>query len=174
MGDDDEFIVPSDSDVDLKSLSSHNRSVSRSSNRTMSSRMSDDEEFAELGSQVDDDENMETSKSKAKAKKPAGGKKTSTKSGINGVSAPNHTSFLTAAEQRAQEKKTDKKTTDEAFSFLKDPKDVRLSLPCLLVANSFHCLTRKTAINLVILIMTPELFIYQIKLGFYLHLLRSR
>jgi hypothetical protein len=45
------------------------------------------------------------------------------------VPVSNHTSFLTAAERRAQEKKSDKKSTDEAFFFLKDPKDVRLSLP---------------------------------------------
>jgi hypothetical protein len=32
--------------------------------------------------------------------------------------------MLTAAEQRAQNNKTDKKTNEEMYSFLKDPKDV--------------------------------------------------
>jgi DNA mismatch repair protein MSH6 len=119
--DDDEFIVPSDSDTEVKSVSSHGRSSSRSSNR--SSRRSGDDEFTELGSDFDDDDMAIKSKATSKAKKSASAKKSSTK-GAAGSATLVDTSFLTAAEKRAQGKKNEKQTTDEAFAFLKDLRDV--------------------------------------------------
>ena len=43
----------------------------------------------------------------------------------------NGNSFLTAAEQRAQANKNDKKDKDSPFAFLQDPRDVRSTFPFL-------------------------------------------
>jgi len=128
MGDDDDdFIVPSDSELDVKSLSSRGRSSSRASRRTSSSRLSGDDEFTELGSDFEDEDEVGKSKSKTKTKKSSTTKTSPNKTAVDGFSAPGGASFLTAAEQRAQGKKNEKQTSNDAFAFLKDPRDVSLS-----------------------------------------------
>ncbi|EAU89431.2 DNA mismatch repair protein msh6 [Coprinopsis cinerea okayama7 len=110
--DDDDFIVPdSESEDDAKSMKS---ASSRSFSSRRSAASSEDEDFEELS----DDEPKRSKTKKAPAKKniakpsaPA----TGTSSGGN--------SFLTAAEQRAQDKKVDKQKAEAPFSFLQDIRD---------------------------------------------------
>ena len=109
--DDDDFIALSDSEPDDNSTASHRRSSSSCSSARSSRAESDDDE---------EDELVATKRS-TKAKK-AVSKEMSTKSGSNG--AISTSTFLTAAEQRAQGKKNDKKSSEDPFFFLKDPKDV--------------------------------------------------
>jgi DNA mismatch repair protein MSH6 len=108
-------------------MSSRGRSSSRASNRTRSSRSrsSADDDFEELGNDFcEEDEEVGKAKGKAKSKKSATSKGAPAKSANDGAPAPGGMSFLTAAEQRAQGKKNEKQSSDEAFFFLKDPKDV--------------------------------------------------
>jgi hypothetical protein len=105
--DSDDFIVPDDAeDSDVLSMSSkdHKRSASRSSIRSVSSK------GGPALSGLDDDDEEDDPLPKAVSKK----------SNRSGGSAK---SFLTAAEERAFNKKTEKKTEEKPFDFLKDVKD---------------------------------------------------
>lgn len=116
-GDDDDFIVPDDEDDDDEPPArgrgrTHGRSSSTSSRSSVLSEDDFDEE--------DDDEapsKTKRTKSKATPSRPA---LKSTDSGRRSSDT-----FLTAAEQRMQAQKNEKKSTEEPFSFLVDPRDVR-------------------------------------------------
>ncbi|RDB29773.1 DNA mismatch repair protein msh6 [Hypsizygus marmoreus] len=108
--DDDDFIVPSDSDVDAKSIKS---STSRSSASSRRSAVSSDDSSGE------EDEPKFKSKS-TKKKAPAIKKGPST---TEGASTNGGFSFLTAAEKREQEKKNDKKAAEDPYAFLADVRD---------------------------------------------------
>ncbi|KAJ7756787.1 muts domain V-domain-containing protein [Mycena maculata] len=105
--DDADFIEPSDSDIETKSQKSFKSASSRSSSSRRSA-MSDDES--------EDEEPAKKSKSKSTAKKA-----------VSDKSAPMATSgsrsFLTAAEQREQEKKNEKKECESPYAFLAEIKD---------------------------------------------------
>ncbi|KAN0131698.1 DNA mismatch repair protein Msh6 [Lactarius tabidus] len=106
--DDDEFIVPDDSEDDAASRSSR---VSKRSSRI--SLLSDDD---------DEEENARPQKPK-KSLGAAGRpslKKAHATSGSGNASTNN---FLTAAEQRAQTTKDEKKSQEDPFSFLVDVRD---------------------------------------------------
>ncbi|KAH6917837.1 DNA mismatch repair protein msh6 [Coprinopsis sp. MPI-PUGE-AT-0042] len=109
---DDDFIVPdSDSEDDRKSIKS---SSSRSSRRSAVS--SDDED--DFGEASEDDE---PKPSKAKRAPAKGGKAKAPP--LTNASSSTGFSFLTAAEQRAQDKKEDKKKAEAPFGFLQDIRD---------------------------------------------------
>ncbi|KAK7023852.1 DNA mismatch repair protein [Favolaschia claudopus] len=105
--DDDDFIAPSDSDVEVKSQKSFKSTSSRSGSSRRSAISDDDES---------DEEPAKKSKSKAPAKKAI-----SDKAAPAGTSGNN--SFLTAAERRQLEKKNEKKEAENPYSFLQDIKD---------------------------------------------------
>lgn len=100
--DDDDFIVPSDSDIEPASVkSSSSRPSSRQSMVT------------------EDDEDEDEDEPAAKKSKPKAKAKMSTQVSESSLS------FLTAAERREQDKKDEKKSTESPYSFLQDIKDVR-------------------------------------------------
>ncbi|KAJ7445807.1 muts domain V-domain-containing protein [Mycena galericulata] len=105
--DDADFIVPSDSDIETKSQKSFKSASSRSGSSRRSAISDDDSEV---------EEPTKKSKSKSTAKK-----------GTSDKSAPVATSgsrsFLTAAEQREQEKKNEKKESESPYAFLMDIRD---------------------------------------------------
>jgi DNA mismatch repair protein MSH6 len=72
----------------------------------------------------DEEDFEDKDKGKGKGRQPVKGKKLSKTDNVVG-STSNGSSFLTAAEKRAQHKKNDKKATEDPFSFLKDVRDVR-------------------------------------------------
>ncbi|KAG5338497.1 hypothetical protein C0989_007269 [Termitomyces sp. Mn162] len=111
---DDDFIVPSDSDGDTKSVKS---SVSRSSVSSRRSAVSSEDEFSDDGDHV-----KSKSKSKSSRKKAPSAKQTSAVSngGTSGL-------FLTAAERREQGKKDEKKAAETPYSFLEDIKDAKFT-----------------------------------------------
>uniref|UniRef100_A0A8H7XWG4 DNA mismatch repair protein n=1 Tax=Psilocybe cubensis TaxID=181762 RepID=A0A8H7XWG4_PSICU len=124
--DDEDFIVPDDSDEDSHSIKSHKSSSSRrssTSSRTSAASSEDEDHF--------DDDDLEEDeapkKSKAKTKTKSSGKSTSSKSSAakpSGDGVGNGTfSLLTAAEQREQEKKDDKKAAESPYDFLMDVRD---------------------------------------------------
>lgn len=104
--DSDDFIVPDDTeDSDVLSASSkdHKRSASRSSMHSTSSK------GGSAISELDDDDDLDdVPKTVPKKSKHSGG---------------NAKTFLTAAEERTLNKKTEKKTEEKPFDFLKDVKD---------------------------------------------------
>ena len=111
--DDDDFIVPDDideeeeDDVRASSRASSSRASSRLSSRSTA--------FDDLDDEDEDDEDDKPKARKKVPARPALKKDASSKGGS--------TSFLTAAEQRARQQKEDKKSTEDPFSFLVDPKD---------------------------------------------------
>lgn len=112
--DDDDFIVPDDSDVEPRGRSSSRASSRRSVSGRSSRRSSHHDDESE-----DED--------KPKTKRSAPGRPTLKKALAENSSAGNVTSlFLTAAEQRTQEKKTEKKAAEDPFNFLVDVRDVSL------------------------------------------------
>lgn len=108
--DDDDFIVPDDIDEDIEFdveelRSSSSRPSSRLSAYSRSSAASDTEpDFPSA------------SRSKTKSERPQLKKEGSSTSGGSHI-------FLTAAEQRTQRQKADKKSSEDPFSFLLDPRD---------------------------------------------------
>lgn len=107
--DNDDFVVP-DSDNDVKSVKS-------SSSRSTTSRRS----VISSGESSDEDK-PKKSKTKAipTAKQRIGGKKAV--AAAEGMSGSTN-AFLTAAEQREQGKKSEKKAAEEAYAFLADVQD---------------------------------------------------
>ncbi|KAG1747375.1 DNA mismatch repair protein Msh6 [Suillus lakei] len=108
--DDDDFIVH-DSD------SEHERSLSRASSRSKSSKSAASDDQSGEESDVPTKKSTKPKRPPPKKSKAAGGE---TGSG-SGPGA--NTLFLTKAEQRAQEKKTEKKATEDPFFFLVDVRD---------------------------------------------------
>ncbi|KAG2059752.1 DNA mismatch repair protein Msh6 [Suillus hirtellus] len=108
--DDDDFIAPD-------SESEHERSSSRASSRSKSSKS------AASDDQSGEESDVPTKKS-AKSKRPPpknSGKASGDKGSGSGLAG--NTAFLTKAERRTQEKKTEKKATEDPFSFLVDVRD---------------------------------------------------
>ena len=154
--DDDEFIVPDDSEDDAASRSSR---VSKRSSRI--SLLSDEE----------DEENARTQKPKKSTARPTL-KKAHAVSGSASASANN---FLTAAEQRAQVTKEEKKSQDDPFSFLLDIKDVCIHVDFPPKSRSdAHLFRRKTVSDLRNLVMTPGHCISLRRLGKASALSRNR
>ena len=79
-------------------------------------------EFESSAAELDSDEESDAPKKK-KASKPARPSLKHVQSSEGGRSGKSN-SFLTAAEQRAKEKKTEKQATDDPFDFLRDVRDV--------------------------------------------------
>ncbi|KAJ7093127.1 muts domain V-domain-containing protein [Mycena epipterygia] len=106
--DDDDFVAePSDSEMETKSQKSV-KSVSSRSGSSRRSAVSDDDS--------EDEEPVKKSKSKSTAKKA-----TSDKSAP--VATSGTRSFLTAAEQREQDKKNEKKESESPYAFLAEIRD---------------------------------------------------
>ncbi|KAI0049216.1 DNA mismatch repair protein Msh6 [Auriscalpium vulgare] len=101
--DDEDFIVPDEDEDEIPS-----RSVSRASTRSSrtSALISDDDEV-----------DVEPKKKTGKSRKPP-----HTKGGAP-IGGGSNSSFLTAAERRELALKEDKKSQEDSFSFLVDPKD---------------------------------------------------
>ncbi|KAF8504398.1 DNA mismatch repair protein Msh6 [Russula emetica] len=106
--DDDDFIVPDDSEDDVASRSSC--ASKRSSRQSLLSGYEDDE----VGPQT-----TKAKKSVATAGKPS----LKNTHGAGGSASTSANNFLTAAEQRAQAMKEEKKSQEDAFSFLLDVRD---------------------------------------------------
>jgi len=106
---------------------SHRRSSSASSvssRRLSTAADSDEDSFIVLDSGTEiEDAHPKKSKSKSTSKSA----KPSLKKGGTGASSGGASgfSFLTAAEQREQGKKNEKKATDDPYSFLQDVRDAR-------------------------------------------------
>ncbi|KAF7971488.1 hypothetical protein HWV62_20944 [Athelia sp. TMB] len=131
--DDDAHLIPSDSSIPT---SSHRRSSSGSSasSRRSSAMDSDSDSFIAPDSDVEVDgasRKSTTKVSKAKASRPAPAKHT-------GSAGGGSYSFLTAAEQREQDKKDQKKDDESPYGFLLDIRDVSAFVKSfLLVILSF-------------------------------------
>ncbi|KAF8840553.1 DNA mismatch repair protein Msh6 [Paxillus ammoniavirescens] len=111
VADDDDFIVADESDDEPKGRSS-SRASSRSSTSNRSSGRSTDHND-------DEDEDDDPKPKKPPAKRPALKKVAAEASNTSG----GNSLFLTAAEQRIQEKKIEKKAAEDPFSFLTNVKD---------------------------------------------------
>ncbi|KAF9225721.1 DNA mismatch repair protein Msh6 [Gyrodon lividus] len=114
VADDDDFIAPDESDDE-----SRHRSSSRVSSRSSNSRHSSDHSNVQNDDEDDDENEHEPKSKKAPAKRPALKKAFTEASNASGGGSL----FLTAAEQRTQEKKTEKKAAEDPFSFLVDVRD---------------------------------------------------
>jgi DNA mismatch repair protein MSH6 len=121
--------------MDTKSQKSFKSASSRSGSSRRSA-ISDDES---------EEEPVKKSKSKSTAKKA-----TSDKSAP--VATSGNRSFLTAAEQRTQDKKNEKKEGESPYAFLADIRDVLISLAPLYNAHRL-CNSRKMEIAPTILNM---------------------
>ncbi|KAF8155583.1 muts domain V-domain-containing protein [Crassisporium funariophilum] len=127
--DDDDFIVPSDSENDARSTksgklsSSFSRSSSRSSRHSVSTDV-DEEDDDDADDVVDSDEEP-VKKTKKGAAKPAGkkGKALAAAGAGGGGGGGGSFTFLTAAEQREQGKKDDKKAAESPYGFLVNVRD---------------------------------------------------
>ncbi|TFK38050.1 DNA mismatch repair protein msh6 [Crucibulum laeve] len=118
--DDDDFIIPSDdSDTEIKSIKS-------SSSRSSRSKLSSEDDFDE-DEDEDSGKKSKPSKSKASATKKSAGRasKKASAADASGGSGGGGTgfSFLTAAEQREQGKKDEKKAAESPYGFLVNIKD---------------------------------------------------
>lgn len=116
----------------------------------------------------DDKPQKANAKAKSSGKQSTGGKKVVTAEGMSGST----NAFLTAAEQREQDKKSEKKATEEAYSFLADVQDVCFNWSFF--ASEVRVLFRKTVGGLGIPIMTHEHCMFHLKLGKNLRHSRSR
>ena len=165
---DDEFIPQNESDIEVP-LTSSRRGSSVSSSRSGFATSST--ELEEYDSDVSE---APARKSGKKAKKPAKPdlKKSQSNGGSNGGSGRGGT-FLTAAEQREREKKSEKKATEDAFDFLKDVRDVSNDA-CKLRVGYINGLIRKTKTVLVIRATIHGQFMFLAKLGHHSRLSRSR
>ncbi|TCD63485.1 DNA mismatch repair protein msh6, partial [Steccherinum ochraceum] len=122
--DDDDFIVPDDHDEDEAAdgePGSSSRAPSRASKTSSrsSSRMSS---YSRSSDASDNDSDEPMAKSKSKSKSKARPKLQNSASSSGPADSTSHM-FLTAAEQRAQQTKADKKSVEDPFSFLVDVKD---------------------------------------------------
>ncbi|KAG9309590.1 DNA mismatch repair protein Msh6 [Chiua virens] len=113
--DNDDFIVPDESDEEPRG-----RSSSRASSQSVASHHSSRRSSHHAAEDEDEDED----EPKPKPKKVGRGRPMAKHVSAENSNAGNGASlFLTAAEQRAQEKKTEKKATEDPFSFLVDVRD---------------------------------------------------
>ncbi|KAH9922892.1 DNA mismatch repair protein Msh6 [Amylocystis lapponica] len=122
--DDDDFIVPDDVDEDEEAEEEQGagRSSSRASSRPSASSSRPSSRLSAYAHSTDPDSDVPSdaeSKPKPK-KKPTQGHPLKKDASSKGAGS---SSFLTAAEQRAQQQKAEKKSTEDPFSFLQDVKD---------------------------------------------------
>ncbi|KAF9485007.1 DNA mismatch repair protein Msh6 [Pholiota conissans] len=123
--DDDDFIVPDDSDDEPHS----SKSKSSSRRSSMSSKRSGTSDDSDGGAEDEDDLDLDDDvpkKSKSKGKSTASSAKSKASKKADSSATGNGTStftFLTAAEQREQGKKEDKKAAESPYGFLLDVKD---------------------------------------------------
>jgi DNA mismatch repair protein MSH6 len=123
--DDDDYEVPEESETQR----------SRPSSRASSVPDDEDDDF--IADDSDEEPKSKKTKKAPAAKKSGGGGGGASRPGLkrSGTGSKAETTgsgsfaFLTAAEQRMQEKKDDKKAGEDAFSFLQDVKDVRILYP---------------------------------------------
>jgi DNA mismatch repair protein MSH6 len=120
--DDDDFLVPSDSSIPISHLRSSSAS-SASSRRSSTAADSDEDSFIvpDSGTEIEDAQPKKSKSKTSKSTRPSL-KKGDTETSSGGGSG---FAFLTAAEQRAQGKKQEKKSTEDPYSFLLDVRDVR-------------------------------------------------
>ena len=166
--DDDEFNPTSEQDED------DGRSYRSSSSRRSAALSSDTEGDFIVDDEDEDNPRKSKSKLTAKTGKKVKGKATvadnleASNAGTASVAA---FTLLTAAERREQGKKLEKKSTEEAFAFLQDVRDVRrfyIGLMCI------DIVIRKTAGNLETPNMIPERFLYPQRHGKNSRRLKSR
>ena len=174
--DDDDFIVPDDSEEEVRSTKSSSSRRSSMSSRRSGGTEDEDEDEADFDADDLDLDNDVPKKSKPKGKpKASGGSKSSKANTTMTSTGPGVVNFLTAAEQREQGKKDEKKSAESPYSFLQDVRDV--SPPCLAhkfsVANLF-IIRRKTRGSLLIQITILERYISRTRLGLLSPLSRSR
>ncbi|OCH88410.1 DNA mismatch repair protein Msh6 [Obba rivulosa] len=123
LRDDDDFIVSDDAEED-DNVDEVPRSSSRASSRTStsssrpSSRLS---AYAHSGASSDAENDSDAPVAKKTAKKPSERPPLKKEGSSKGAGGGN--SFLTAAEQRAQQQKAEKKQGEDPFSFLVDVRD---------------------------------------------------
>jgi hypothetical protein len=94
--------------------------------------------------------------------------------GAGGSASASANNFLTAAEQRAQAMKEEKKSQEDAFSFLLDVRDVGCIIITETPVDSRDLLCRKTVSDQENQVMTPGLYVYLRKPGMTLVLSRNR
>lgn len=139
-------------------------SSGRSSASSRRSILSTDDDFME---DSDDDKpkksKAESSKGKAKSVNP-------TKS--LATTSQGSSSFLTAAEQREQGKKNEKKSAEDPYSFLQDVKDVRQIFQ--VSECSANAVSRKMAVSLEKPVTIQEHCLFLPQLGKNLHHLKNR
>ncbi|KIM91619.1 hypothetical protein PILCRDRAFT_810908 [Piloderma croceum F 1598] len=120
--DDDDFLIPSDSSMPTSSHRRFSSGSSASSRRSSAVDDSDEDSFIvpDSGSDI---EAAQPKKSKGKSSSKS--TRPSLKKGDTGASSGggNSFAFLTAAEQREQGKKNEKKSTEDPYSFLQDVRD---------------------------------------------------
>lgn len=127
---------------------------------------SDSDSFIALDSDGEEGYAAAKKSSKAKSSRPVLPKNNSSSRGGN-------YSFLTAAEQREQDRKDEKKDTESPYSFLLDIKDVGVSFFSSLPSEIWF-LNRKTEWNLESLNTILELYIYRRVRGRPSRLLKNR
>ncbi|CAA7264271.1 unnamed protein product [Cyclocybe aegerita] len=121
--DDDDFIVPDDSEEESYSKSAKSSSRRSSMSSRCSTASEDDEEAGFDEDDLDlDDDLPKKSKSKGKTTTKSAGSKKSTKTAGDAGSGGAF-NFLTAAEQREQGKKDEKKAAESPYGFLQDVRD---------------------------------------------------
>ena len=143
-----------ESEAEGPAPSSH-RASSASGRSDFESSMTEMDSASEVS-----DAPKKTKKSTSKATRPSLKKGGSSEKGKPGGS----TSFLTAAEQAALEKKSDKKEKEDPFEFLKDVRDVshiqRFCISAMILNYSSFWLNRKTNIDQGSQTMTHEPYMY--------------
>ena len=113
--DDDDFIVPDDEEEEAGDVEDDDRrSSSRPSSRASGSSRLSAYAHSSAASEAESDAPEEPAGKPKALARPALKKDNSSKGGK---------SFLTAAEQRAQQQKAEKKSNEDAFSFLQDVRD---------------------------------------------------
>jgi hypothetical protein len=127
-----------------------------------------------LSSYEDDEVGSQTTKAK-KSVATAGRPSLKNTHGAGGSANTSANNFLTAAEQRAQAMKEDKKSQEDPFSFLLDVRDVGcIRIVIETSVDSRDLLCRKTVSDQESLAMTPGLYMYLRKLGMTSVLSRNR
>lgn len=122
MDDDDDFIVPDDAEEDdeddLPPASPRPASRASSNSSRSSSRLSN---YAHTSASELDDDDIEEHVTQKEKSRPKKDRSAPQKAG--GTQSGSSNMFLTAAERRALKQKEEKKSTEDPFDFLVDPRD---------------------------------------------------
>jgi hypothetical protein len=162
---DDDFIVPSDSEVETRSIKSSSSRSSGASRRSGGASSADEDDFEQ-----DEDEEPKKKGKKSTSTQAKGNSKALAGSGASAT-------FLTAAEQREQGKKEQKKAAESPYSFLADNiRDVRkLFFVGIFLSKFIKCmLNRKRAVNPTTQIMIPGPYLSHRRCGKRLLLSKNR